>query len=72
MQRRSILGAGRQQVVQADVAEHLPAHTVGHAVDDLGAVLRRVDVDPEGTLAEGGVDDPHDGARHLVGVSVLG
>lgn len=43
----------RQQIFKPDAAEHLGAGTVGDAVDDLGAVLRRVDVDAERPCAEG-------------------
>ena len=41
-----------QQVVQADAPEQLGTDPVGHAVDDLAAVPRRIDVHAERPLAE--------------------
>lgn len=52
---------GLQQVSQADVAEHFRSDAVGDAVDELGAILRRVDVDTKRQGAEGLVDDIDDG-----------
>src|SRR5580698_9853002 len=46
-----------EQLLQVEVAIHFAAHTVGHAVDDLRAVLRGIDVHAERTLAEGHVHD---------------
>jgi hypothetical protein len=43
-------------IFQADAPEHLRPNTVGHAVDNLAAILRRIDVRTERPLAEGHVD----------------
>ena len=42
------------------------------AVDDFGAVLRRIDVKAEGTLAEGGVDDRHVGLGNRSDIGIRG
>jgi hypothetical protein len=55
---------GLQDVSEADPPQQLGAHPVGDTIDNFGAVLRRVDVDPQGTLAEGHVDHPDDGHRN--------
>ena len=36
-----------EELFQVDIAIHFAAHTVGHAVDDLRAVLRGIDMDAE-------------------------
>jgi hypothetical protein len=43
----------RGDISQAEVAVYRAAHAVGHAVDDLGAVLRRIDGHPEGRWPKG-------------------
>src|SRR5258707_8743196 len=50
----------REQVLQADAPEHFRTDPVRDAVDDLAAVLRRVDMGPEWALAKGQVDDLDD------------
>ena len=59
--RQSGVADGLQEVRQANIAEHFGPDTVGDAVDDLGAILRRVDMDAERPGAEGPVDDIDDG-----------
>src|SRR3979490_432991 len=58
---RSAVDARLQQILDADAPEQFGADTVGDAVDDLGAILRRIDMDAERSLAERHVDDPDDG-----------
>ena len=61
-----------KKIFQSDVAIHLAPHPIGDTVDDLGTVLRRIDMDPERALAERKVDDPDDLARDFRGVGVGG
>jgi hypothetical protein len=49
-----------QQFVEPHARQHLRAHAVDHGERDLGAVLRRIDVDPEWPLAERRVRDRDD------------
>src|SRR6202035_958963 len=49
-----------KKIFQSDIAIHLAPHPIGDAVDDLRAVLRRIDVNPERALAERKIDDPYD------------
>src|SRR5258708_39141345 len=50
----------REQVLQADAPEHFRTDPIRDPVDDLAAVLRRVDVGPEWALAKGQGDDLDD------------
>src|SRR5260370_5813678 len=50
----------RERVLQADAPEHFRTDPIRDAVDDLAAVLGRVDVGPEWALAKGQVDDLDD------------
>src|SRR5258708_11139680 len=50
----------REQFLQADAPEHFRADPIRDPVDDLAAVLRRVDVGPEWALSKGQVDDLDD------------
>ena len=61
-----------KQVFQIDVAIHLAAHAIGDCIDDLRAVLRRIDVDPERALAERKIDDAGDLACNFRGIGVGG
>jgi hypothetical protein len=61
-----------KKIFQSDVAIHFAAYAIGDTVDDLGAVLRRIDVDPERALAKGKIDDPDDLARDFRGIGVGG
>ena len=58
----------RQQILEADAAEQLRPHAVGHAVDDLRTVLRGIDVGAERTLAVRQVHDLRDRLGHRSGV----
>src|ERR1700719_4665827 len=59
-----------KQVFQADIAVHLTPHAVGDAVDDFRAILRWIDMDPERSIAEGQVYDPHDLPCHFCRIGV--
>jgi hypothetical protein len=61
---------GEKQVLQADAPEQLCPDPVGHTIDDLRTVLRRVDMGTEWPFAERYVDDPNDrlGNRTDIGV----
>jgi hypothetical protein len=54
-----------EKVVKADIAKHLAAHSISHAVDDLGAILRRIDMDPERARSKWRIDDRDNGACHF-------
>src|ERR1700692_4906707 len=47
-----------KKIFESNVAIHLAPHPIGDTVDDLRPILRRVNVDPEGALAKGKIDDP--------------
>ena len=63
----------REQIFDTDAAEHFRADTVGDAVDNFGAVLRRIDVRAERPLAEGHADHADDrfGDGPCIGVGGL-
>ncbi|WP_181161320.1 hypothetical protein [Labrys okinawensis] len=67
---RSGVDARTEQILEADVLEHLTAHAVADAEHLLGAVLRRIDEDAVGTLAEGRVDDVGDRGRDGAGIGI--
>jgi hypothetical protein len=50
----------REQICNADTAEHFGADAIGDAVDDFRAVLRGIDMGTEWPLAEGHADHPDD------------
>src|SRR4051794_27614553 len=54
-------GPRRENVRQTDPAKEFRANTVGDGVDDLAAVLRRINVRAERTFAERQADDADDG-----------
>jgi hypothetical protein len=54
-----------EQIRKADAAVHLGTHAISNAIHNLGAVLRGVDMYPEGTLPEGRIDDLHDGPGNV-------
>jgi hypothetical protein len=49
---------------------HFGADAVNDREGDVGAVLAKVNMDAEGSLAERRVDDPHDGLGDLGGIGV--
>jgi hypothetical protein len=51
--------------------EHLVADAVDDREGDRGAVLARVDVDPERSFAEGRIDDADDRASDLARICVV-
>jgi hypothetical protein len=61
-----------KKIFQIDVAIHLAAHAIGDTVDDLRAVLRRIDVNPERALAKWKIDNADDLACDFRGVGVGG
>jgi Caspase domain len=69
---RSGVDSWRQQILEADIAIDLAAHAVGHDVDDLSAVLRRINVGAERPLAERRIHDPDDPAGDFGRVGVGG
>ena len=52
-----------QEIFQADVTQQLGPHTIRDAIDDLAAVLRRIDVHAIGPPAERCGHDSDDGVR---------
>src|SRR5260221_11833910 len=62
----------REQLLQADAPEHFRTDPIRDPVDDLAAVLRRVDVGPEWALAKGQVDDLDDRAGVSAHIGVAG
>jgi hypothetical protein len=61
-----------EKVFQTNVAIHLAPHAIGNAVDDLRAVLRRIDVNPERSLAKRKIDNADDLACDFRGVGIGG
>ena len=61
-----------EKVFQTNVAIHLAPHAIGDTVDDLRAVLRRIDVNPERALAKRKIDNADDLACDFRGVGVGG
>src|SRR5262249_34970984 len=61
-----------EEVREPDAAQHLGPDAIGDHVDDLGSVLRGVDVNAEWAFAEWGVDDLDDGFGDFVDVGVGG
>ena len=53
----------RQQVAEANPTKKLGADTARDGIDHLRAILRRVNVHPERSLAKGGIDYLDDGVR---------
>ena len=51
----------RQQVAEANPTKKLGADTIRNGIDDLRAILRRVHVHPERSLAKGGINYLDDG-----------
>jgi hypothetical protein len=51
--------------------KHLRTQTVEYGEADIGAVLGRIVVDPERTLAKGHVDDLDDLVSHAAGLGVV-
>ena len=49
---------------------NLGPDAVGDAIDDFGAVLRRIDMDAERPCAEGHADDIDDGLGDCAGIGV--
>jgi hypothetical protein len=62
--------AGRQEVRKTDAAIHLAAHPIGDAVHHFGSVLGRIDMNTEGALAKGSIDDSNDLTRDLDRIGV--
>ena len=63
--------AGREQVAQADAVQHFRAEPVEHGEADIGAVLARIDMDPERPHAERRVDEVDDGVGDAADVGIL-
>ena len=61
-----------QKIRKTDISEQLSSYPIGNAVDDLAAVLRRIDVNPKGPLAKWGVDDLDNRFRDQANVGVGG
>src|SRR5580704_6394926 len=53
-----------EDILESYPAQQLGADTIGYTIDDLSAILRRIDVDPERTLAERHIHDFHNRVRH--------
>src|SRR5580692_9479280 len=64
----------RQQVRQADVAVHFTTDTISYSVDNLGAILRWIDMHTEWALTERHVYHVNDGFGDIghIGVSRCG
>jgi hypothetical protein len=67
---RSSSDARRQKIRHADSPIHLTAHAIGDRVDDLGAILWRIDINAERALAEREINHPDDLACHFGGIGV--
>ena len=52
--------------------EHLCSKTINHRERDLGPVLRRIDMNTEGSLAEWRINDLHDCRRNRANIGVIG
>ena len=52
--------------------EHLCAKTIENGESDVGPILGRIDVHPEGSPSKLSIDDLHDGFRDQAGVGVRG
>ena len=63
-------GDGVEQIGEADPAEQFRTNAIRDAVDDLGAILGRVDMNSERPLAERHVHDPRNRFSHLIGVGI--
>lgn len=61
-----------EQFLQSDIAVQFAPHAVGHAIDDLGTILRGIDMDPERTPSEGGVHHTNDFACDFGRISIGG
>jgi hypothetical protein len=57
---RSGYDARRKQIIESNAAEHFGSDAIGDTVDNLRAVLRRIDVRAKRPLAMGHADDPDD------------
>ncbi len=68
--RAQLRGSRMKHIRQADTPQQLRPHPVRHAVHDLRAILRRIDVHPERPLPERRIDDPHDGLGHACRVGI--
>jgi hypothetical protein len=53
--------SGSEQIRKAEVVVHFGPHAICDSIDNLGAILRGIDMNPEWTLSEGQIDDLHDG-----------
>jgi len=62
----------RQQVAEANPTKKLGADTVRDGIDHLRAILRRVNVHPERSLAKGGIDHLDEPFEHLVRETRIG
>src|ERR1700719_4684652 len=61
-----------QKILKADISEQLSSYPIGNAVDDLAAILRRIDVNPKRPPAKWGLDDLNDRFRDPADVGVSG
>src|SRR3984957_139963 len=59
-----------QKVAQADTVQHLGANAIENGEADIGAVLRRINVNAKRPLSEWRVDDVHDRLGNRAGVRV--
>jgi hypothetical protein len=59
-----------EQIGEADPAQQFAADAIRHTIDDLGAVLGRVDMDAKRPLAERHVHDLRDRLGDLAGVRI--
>ena len=59
-----------EQIGEADPAKQFRTNAIRDAVDDLGAILGRVDMNSERPLAERHVHDPRNRFGHRTGVGI--
>ena len=59
-----------EQIGEADPAEQFRTNAIRDAVDDLGAILGRVDMNSEWPLAERHVHDSRNRFGHLTGIGI--
>jgi hypothetical protein len=61
----------REQLIEADAMQHLRPNAIDDPERYLGSVLRRIDMQTEGSFAERRFNNLHDGFRDRANISIL-
>lgn len=72
LRRRELSNDRRlENVLKADPSKQFGARPIGNSVDDGGPIIIRIEVDPQRTLAKGGLYDLRYGAGDTLRVCIL-